>query len=297
MQTVMVRGVGLIGSLVVDKLLARGVRVFITSRTPAHFAQRTNLTIIDRSDSTAQIAALKEATAVINLEGKNLARGLWTERNKKEIQTSRKDSVAHLAELMRKVDNPKLKVLQASAVGYYGSRGDTILSEDADPGSGFLADTCVDWESAALKSFKRDNLAVFRIAPVLSNRGGVFPIWRRSFRVFLGARSGDGKQYFSWIHEDDIAEMFIYYLEKFSPGAINATSPEPLTNRLLTEILMEKFSRKAVLHLPKFIAARLPGGFGREMLLASTRAVPKRALADGFEFRFRTFADAAEDLF
>lgn len=292
----MIRGAGLIGSLVAEKLIRKQIPVIIVSRNPGRFAPRTKTTVLDRADTSGQVEALKAAAAVINLEGKSIAAGIWTKKLKREIVASRKDSVAHLAAIVTLAANPNLAVLQASATGYYGDRGGDILAENADPGSGFLADTCVEWETAALKAFKKDQLAIFRIAPVLSNRAGVFTVWRRAFRAFMGGRFGKGEQYFSWIHEHDMANLLVYYTEHFSPGTINATAPEPVTNAHLTQVLADKFRRSALFNVPEFVLKAIPGDFGREMLLASVRAVPKRALADGFTFSFERFAEAAEDL-
>lgn len=297
MAEIMIRGAGLIGSLVAEKLLHRGHAVTIVSRNPTKFSSQDNLTVIDRSDTELQRARLEKCQAVINLEGKNIASGIWTKKLKHEILQSRLDSVAHLAAILRRVDNPRLRVLQASATGYYGDRGDEILTEAAEPGNGFLADTCVEWESAALKSYKKNHFAIFRIAPVLSRKAGIFLVWRRIFRSFLGGRLGSGKQYVSWIHEHDMAEMLIHYALHFKPGIVNATAPQPVTNAQLTEILAEKMHRPAVMAVPSFMLAALPGDFGKEMLLSSVRAVPKKALADGFEFRFEKLEEAVSDLF
>ncbi len=296
MAAVMIRGVGLIGSLVSDKLINRGHSVIIVSRNPARFTGRPGQTVIGREDIEAQRKALETCQAVINLEGKNIASGVWTRRLKQEILTSRVDSVAHLGNILRRVDNPDLRILQASATGYYGHRGDEILTEDAEPGTGFLADTCVEWENAALKTYKKGHFAILRIAPVLSNKAGVFLVWRRIFRSFLGGKLGKGTQYVSWIHEHDMAEMLIFYALHFKPGIINATAPGPATNAQLTDVLAASFKRPALFTVPQFVLSALPGDFGKEMLLNSVRAVPKRALADGFEFRFAAIADAVSDL-
>lgn len=296
MKPVIIRGAGLIGTQVAEKLRRKNIPVIVVSRNPRRFSGNAGFTVLSRTDIAAQAAACNEAAAIINLEGKNIAAGVWTKKLKAEIMASRKESVTHLATVLQKVDNPSLKILQASATGYYGDRGHEILTETSDPGQGFLADTCVEWESAALRAFKKDQLAIFRIAPVLSNGAGVFAVWRRFFRAFLGGRFGKGDQYFSWIHENDMAELLVYYVEHFNPGTVNATAPEPVTNADLTQVLAEKFRRHAIFHVPEFVLKHLPGDFGREMLLASVRAVPKRALADGFAFRFERFADAAEDL-
>ncbi len=296
MQPIIIRGAGLIGSLVAEKLSRKKIPVIVISRNPQRFGSRTGFTVLNRADIEAQVKAAGEAAAIINLEGKSIASGIWTKKLKKEILASRKESVAHLATVVQRAANPDLVILQASATGYYGDRKAEILTEAADPGHGFLADTCVEWESAALKAFKKEKLAIFRIAPVLSNDAGVFTVWRRFFRAFLGGRFGKGEQYFSWIHEHDMADLLVHYVERFSPGIINATAPEPVTNAHLTQVLAEKFKRHAIFHVPEFVLKSIPGDFGREMLLASVRAVPKRALADGYNFRFERFADAAEDL-
>jgi uncharacterized protein (TIGR01777 family) len=296
MAAIMIRGVGLIGSLVAEKLLNRGHKVIVVSRNPARFASRPGQTVISREDVEAQRSALETCQAVINLEGKNIAAGVWTRRLKKEILQSRLDSVAHLSSILRRVKNPSLRILQASATGYYGNRGAEILTENSEPGTGFLADTCVEWETAAIKSYKKGRFVILRIAPVLSNRGGVFLVWRRIFRSFLGGRLGRGEQYVSWIHEHDMAELLIHYALNFRPGVVNATAPAPVTNAQLTDILAASLHRPALFTVPQFVISALPGDFGKEMLLNSVRAVPKRALSDGFEFRFATFEEAAADL-
>lgn len=296
MQPIMLRGVGLIGTQVAEKLSRKGFPVIIISRNPGRFRPRPGFTVIDRNDALAQVTALEQVSAVINLEGKSIAAGIWTKKLKQEIVRSRLESVAHLAGLVKKANNPNLKILQASATGYYGDRGAEILTEASEPGTGYLSDTCVEWESAAIKAFKPDQLATFRIAPVLSNQAGVFAVWRRVFRAFLGGRFGNGEQYFSWIHEHDMAELLVHYAQGFKPGVVNATAPEPVKNAYLTEVLASQFRRTAILHVPQFILSHMPGDFGREMLLASVRAVPKRALAEGFEYRFQKFAEAVEDL-
>ncbi len=296
MKPVMIRGAGLIGALVADKLVQQKVPVVVVSRTPDRFVANPAFTILNRADKAAQIEVLKSAAAVINLEGKSIAAGIWTAKVKKEILSSRVDSVKFLSELVKAAKNPDLKILQASATGFYGDRGHEILTEASDPGRGFLADTCVEWESAAMRAFAKDKLAIFRIAPVLSNTAGVFTVWRRVFRAFMGGQFGSGEQYFSWIHEHDMMHLLLHYLGNFTPGIINATAPEPVTNATLTGNLATAFKRHAILHVPQFVLKHLPGDFGNEMLLASVRAVPKRALADGFQFYFEKFDAAAQDL-
>lgn len=296
MAAVMIRGVGLIGSLVAEKLIGRGHQVYIVSRTPMRFGNKPAQTVIARDDIEAQRTALEACGAVINLEGKNIAAGVWTRKLKREILQSRLDSVSHLGNIIQRVENPGLRILQASATGYYGDRGDEILTEDADPGAGFLADTCVEWENAARKNYPKDRFALLRIAPVLSNKAGVFLVWRRIFRSFLGGRLGQGTQYLSWIHEHDMAEMLIFYALNFRPGVVNATAPGPVTNAQLTEVIAASLHRPAIFSVPQFVLSALPGDFGKEMLLHSVRAVPRRALADGFEFRFAGFREAVSDL-
>lgn len=296
MQPIMLRGAGLIGSQVAEKLARKNVPVIIISRNPSRFKTREGFTVIDRADTLAQVTALEQVSAVINLEGKSIAAGIWTKKLKHEILKSRIESVSHLQSLVRKANNPNLKILQASATGYYGDRGSEIMTEAKEPGTGYLSDTCVEWESAAIKAFKADQLATFRISPVLSNEAGVFTVWRRVFRAFLGGRFGSGEQYFSWIHEHDMAELLVHYALNFKPGVVNATAPEPVKNAYLTEVLAAQFKRSAIMHVPQFILSLMPGDFGREMLLASVRAVPKKALADGFEFRFQKFDEAVADL-
>ena len=176
MQPIMLRGAGLIGSQVAEKLARKNIPVVIISRNPSRFRPREGFTVIDRADALAQVTALEQVSGVINLEVKSIAAGIWTKKVKQEILKSRVESVAHLQALVKKANNPQLKILQASATGYYGDRGAEILTEATEPGTGYLSDTCVEWESAAIKAFKPEQHARFLIAPALSNRPEGFTV-------------------------------------------------------------------------------------------------------------------------
>lgn len=240
-------------------------------------------------------AALAGAETVVHLSGEPVFGGPPTAARRERLRTSRVAStrafVTALGELAE-TERPK-SFLCASAVGYYGDRGDEILTEAAPPGEGLLADLCVDWEAAAAEA-ERHGLRVcsFRIGVVLSKRGGALPRMVRPFRLGLGGRLGGGRQWFPWIHlEDLVALLRTATDDAHFRGVVNAVAPSPVRNGELTHALARAVSRPAILPVPAFAVRAALGPLAVE-LLGSKRVVPERALALGFEFRHPELAGA-----
>ena len=183
----------------------------------------------------------------------------------------------------------------ASAVGYYGSRGDEILEESATPGRGFLADVCVAWEEAARAAADLGvRTASLRIGIVLAREGGALVPMARAFQLCVGGRLGDGRQWFPWIHVDDLVAMLRAAIEDDRwAGAFNAVAPNPVRNEELTRTLAATVRRPALIPVPAFALRALLGELADE-LLGSRRAVPVRATALGFRFRVQQLAEALE---
>jgi uncharacterized protein (TIGR01777 family) len=232
---------------------------------------------------------------VIHLAGEPVAQR-WTREARERIRASRVESTRTLVAALR--PNPPKVLVSASAVGYYGSRGDEILTESAAPAGDFLGRLAVDWEREAQEAQKFDVRVVsLRIAVVLGRNGGALAQMLLPFRLGIGGRIGDGKQWMSWIHLDDLASLAGFALENAGlRGAINASSPNPVTNAEFTRELARALHRPAIVPVPR-LALKLLFGEMAEIIFSSQRVVPEAALKAGFAFRFPGIREALEKEF
>jgi uncharacterized protein len=239
-------------------------------------------------------ARLAGFDAIVHLSGENIA-GRWTEKRRQRIRNSRVRTTRLLAETLARMTPAPAVFVQASAVGYYGDRGDEVLTEASSPGSGFLADLCRDWEAASMPAQDAGVRVVrLRIAPVISSRGGMLAAVAPLFRLGLGGRLGSGRQWMSWIAIEDLLAIMERALSDGSMrGSINAVSPEPVRNAEFTRALGRALHRPAILPAPAFALRLALGTMAREMLLASERVVPETLLrAAGFQFTRPRLEDA-----
>lgn len=285
---------GLIGSALTKQLQDDGHTVLSLTRHPGGM---TNAVGWDLQAKTIDTGKLKDVEAVVHLAGENIGTGRWTADKKKRILDSRVEGTRFLAETMAKQASPPRVFISASAIGYYGDRGDEQLTEDSSPGDGFLAQVCKDWEAATapLASIEtRVNLARFGI--VLSTKGGALAEMLTPFKLGAGGVIGSGKQYYSWIVIDDVAGALLHLLTAVQePGPFNIVAPNPATNHDFTKALGSVLHRPTVAPMPKF-AARLAFGKERadELLLASTRVEPARLLETGYIFKYPELHGALE---
>jgi uncharacterized protein len=230
---------------------------------------------------------LEGLDAVIHLGGESIASGRWTKRKQKRIRDSRVESTRLVAETLARMERPPKVLLCASAVGYYGDRGNESLNEEATPGQSFLADVCQQWEQAAEPARKAGiRVANLRFGVVLSPIGGALTQMLPLFRLGLGGRLGSGRQYWSWIAIDDAIGAVGHALaNEHLSGPINVTAPAPVTNRQFTAILAKVLRRPAVLPAPSTALRLALGPMADELLLASARALPDRLLDSGYAFR------------
>ncbi len=234
-----------------------------------------------------EAGAMEGVTAVVNLSGENVGAGRWTKSRKAAILRSRVDATRTLVEAMRRAKTKPEVMVSASAVGIYGDRGDEVLSESATSGEGFLAEVCRAWEGEA-RAAEREGvrLAILRLGVVLTSEGGALAKMLPVFRVGLGGRIGDGKQWMSWVSLSDATAGFVHAIEaKGGEGVFNLVAPDPVTNGEFTRVLGRVLRRPALLPVPAAAIRIGLGQMGREALLASVRAVPERLLAEGFQFR------------
>ena len=302
MNVLVTGATGLIGRALIDRLLERGDHVRVLSRDPD--AARVLLPAgvrafpWDPKREDPPTLAVAGVDAVVHLAGEPIAAGRWSVARKREIVESRVEPTRRLAMALA-AQRVKTKVLvSASAVGFYGNRGDEAVLEDAARGSGFLADVCAAWEDAARPAADAGIRVVHpRIGIVLAREGGALPKMALPFRFGAGGTLGSGTQWFPWIHLDDVVGLLIHAIDQSSVrGAMNTTAPIPVTNRELTRTLGRALHRPAVAAVPR-IALKLAMGEMAEMLLGGQYALPAKALETGYRFRFSTLDDALADLF
>ena len=231
--------------------------------------------------------ALAGAEALVHLAGENIATGRWTRVKKERIRRSRVLGTRTVTRAFLACSRPPPTLLAASAVGFYGDRGDEELDEGSPPGTGFLAETCRAWEAETLPLEEAGiRVARMRIGMVLSLRGGALPRLLGPFKLGLGGRIGSGRQWMSWIGLEDLSRAILFCLkEKALRGPVNLTAPQPVRNAAFARVLASALGRPACLPLPAPAARLLLGEMADELLLASTRALPRRLLDEGFRFR------------
>jgi len=292
-RIILAGGSGFVGSALIPALRAKGYQPLVLGRDATDLQW-------DGKHVGEWSSALDGAEAVVNLTGKNI-NCRHTEENRREIISSRVDSVRALGEAIGGCAAPPKVFVQASGVGYYGDTGDRVADEDSPPGSDFPAEVCKLWEGA----FDALNLpatrkVILRPGVVLGRDGGALPMLEKITRWFLGGAVGSGKQFTSWIHIADIVRMFVSAIEHPElSGVFNATSPRPVTN---SEFMREL---RRALHRPW--SPPVPAPFARagawligtdgELALASCRCVPRRFIQHGFDFRFPDLRDAFADLY
>jgi hypothetical protein len=276
MRVVITGATGLVGHALTPHLTAMGHRVEGFSR-PSDW---------DPDAGSISTARLQGADAVIHLAGENIASGRWTAARKNRILNSRTKGTRLLAEALAAMEQRPKVLVSASAVGFYGDRGNTVLDEDSESGAGFLPEVCREWERATAPAQARGIRVVnLRIGIVLSADGGALRKMLTPFRLGVAGPLGDGRQYMSWITLSDLCRAANHVLTTQSlTGPVNAVSPTPVTNREFTSALAKVLRRPAVLPAPRF-ALRLVLGELADALLASARVVPAKLLSTGFKFQ------------
>jgi uncharacterized protein len=234
---------------------------------------------------------------VVHLSGENIA-GRWTQQKKRRIRDSRIISTRFLADALAKAaENPPIFIC-ASAIGYYGNRGDEILTEDCPAGDRFFPEVCREWESATKPASDVGIRVVkLRTGIVLSRDGGALKQMLLPFKLGLGGRVGSGSQYWSWIHIADFVSAVHHILQNGDvKGAVNMTAPNPVTNAEFTGVLAHVLNRPAFFPAPPFALRVVFGELADEGLLASARVVPKKLIESGLEFHFPDLKSALDDL-
>jgi uncharacterized protein (TIGR01777 family) len=277
---------GLIGSALIPVLSAGGHTVVRLVR--AETERGGGIVRWDPIAGTLDRPAIEGFDAVVHLAGEDISSGTWTQAKKARIRQSRVDATRLLARTLASVDRPPAVLACASAVGYYGDRGDQILTEESGPGTGFLAAVCHDWEAAAAPAGEAGVRVVhLRLGVVLSADGGALARMLGPFRLGMGGPLGSGRQYVSWIAMDDAVGAIGHALStRTLRGAVNVASPRPVTHAEFARTLGHVLGRPTVLGMPAFAVRLMFGEMADEVVLASQRLEPARLLSSGYQFRF-----------
>ncbi len=283
MKILVTGSTGLIGSALVSFLKEGPHQVFKLVRTRADL--KPNEIAWDPGQGIINKELLEGMDVVVHLAGENIA-GRWTKNKKKRILSSRVHGTMLLSKALSQLKNPPKVFVCASAIGYYGSQGNTILNETSPPGSGFLADTCQEWEEASSYAAEVGIRTVnLRIGMVLDAHGGGLQKMIITFKLCLGGVMGTGEQYISWITLKDLIATIYYVIKQDDiEGPVNAVSPHPVTNREFTKTLGKVLHRPTVFSMPAMVVKVVFGEMGEEVLLSSQRVKPAVLLDKGFRY-------------
>lgn len=266
---------GLVGSAVLEMLFNEGHEI----------------TCLKRGSKAGQIwntDVLKNTSfdAVVHLAGDNIASGRWTKRKKKSIYDSRIHGTRELIRYLHGTKIPPKIFICASAVGFYGDRGDELLDENKEKGTGFLSDICNDWEKETLALTNKSRIVNLRFGMILSPDGGALDKMVTPFKMGLGGTLGSGCQHLSWVSINDVTNIILYALNNHDiSGPVNAVSPIPSTNKELTKEICKALGKRTFLPLPEFAVKLIFGKeMAEEMLLASSRVTPEKLTVAGYKF-------------
>ncbi|HRX87073.1 MAG TPA: TIGR01777 family oxidoreductase [Phycisphaerae bacterium] len=276
---------GLVGTRLVHALEANGHAIRKLSRS-RHSAPNTF--VWDPQGGTVDPAALAGCDAVVHLAGENIAAGRWTDAQKARIRDSRVAGTRTICTALAGLDVKPKVLVSASAIGFYGDRGDAVLDENAPAGEGFLAGVCVAWERETQPAVDAGIRVVMpRIGVVLSPDGGALAKMLTPFKLGAGGVLGNGRQYLSWIDLDDLVGIIVFALEHATlAGPVNATAPNPATNREFTKTLGRVLHRPTIFPVPAAAAKLAFGEMAEALLLASTRVLPERVQQAGYRFQY-----------
>ncbi|WP_168194260.1 TIGR01777 family oxidoreductase [Thermodesulfobacterium sp. TA1] len=292
-KILVVGGTGFVGGYLVSELLNRGFKPTLLVRDLEKVKTRfsgCDFIVGDPVKEGSWQAEVPKFEVVINLTGQNIF-GKWTEEYKRLILESRIKSTENIVNSLKEGSF----LVNASAIGYYGDRGDVLVDETAPPGDDFLAKVCVEWEKKANAAKEKGcKVAITRFGIVLG-KGGMIKKVLPVFKWGLGGTLGNGKQWFSWIHIQDLVAGLLFLIEIDLEGVFNFTSPQPVTNKEFTRALAEVLRKPAFFRVPKFMLKLVLGELA-ESILASIKAYPERLIKEGFTFNYPEIKNALKHI-
>jgi uncharacterized protein (TIGR01777 family) len=290
MRVIVTGSTGLIGRALVRSLLAEGHEVTRLVRGGAQEfrAPGTSAVRWDVEREEIDAGALEGHDAAVHLAGEPVAEGRWTEEKKRRIRDSRVKGTRLIAGTLASLERKPRALVSASAVGFYGDRGDEVLTEESAPGDDFLSEVCREWEAAARPAAEAGVRVVHpRLGVVLAGEGGALQKMLTPFKLGVGGRIGSGRQYMSWVALDDVLGVIRHALdaEQLS-GPVNTVAPNPVTNAEFTETLGRVLKRPTIFPVPAFAVRLVFGEVADAALLASQRALPARLKEIGYQFAY-----------
>ncbi|HXV80904.1 MAG TPA: TIGR01777 family oxidoreductase [Candidatus Binatia bacterium] len=299
MKLVIAGASGFIGSVLVQRLGQRGDALVLLSRKPrsSTAAPNTKWLVWEPGKSGGWEESIDGADGIVNLAGAGIADKRWTERQKEIIRSSRIDSSRALVRAIAKAKTKPQFLINASAVGYYGSRGDETLTEESAPGKDYLAEVCVAWETEAKRAQDQGvRVALVRTGIVLGKGKGALAKMVTPFKFFAGGPLGSGKQWMPWIHIEDEVGLILFLIDNAkAQGSFNATAPNPVTMEEFCKALGQVLNRPSWATVPESVLALLLGEMA-DMVLGGQRALPKAAETLGYKFKHPTVTEALESL-
>ncbi|MCX6117260.1 MAG: TIGR01777 family oxidoreductase [Proteobacteria bacterium] len=295
MKVLLTGATGLIGKNLGIDLVREGHQVIVLSRDATR--ARLDCPFPAEHCEWGQLEQIPKMSidAVVHLAGESIAGGFWTKDRKKKIIDSRVETTSRLVNVFKTSGKIPKVWINASAIGFYGDRQDEVLTEESKKGTGFLSQVCVKWEEALLPLQDECRLVIYRFGVVLSKRSGALSAMMPAFRLGLGGHLGSGKQWMSWIHEDDLRAAIVFGLKSDKlKGVANLVSPTPVTNSQFTQTLNLALSKNNFLPIPRF-ALELAGEIS-QLVLASQKVVPNVLMQAGFKFSYDTLEIALRNL-
>jgi hypothetical protein len=291
-------GSGLLGRRLTDALLDKGYRVSHLGRKPGKDARViTFLWDVTRGKINEQ--CIDDVDVIVHLAGAGIAKKKWTEDRKKQIINSRAASIRLIYGLIQKRPNKVNSIISAAAIGYYGNRGDELLTEDSLPGKGFMPECCVAWEEAADEG-KTLGLRVvkLRTGVVLDKKGGALPQMAMPVKLYAGAALGNGKQWVPWIHWQDAVDMYLAAIENINlTGVYNMVAPAPVTNKQLMKAIARQLNRPLwFFGVPSLVFKMLMGEMSI-IILGSTKVSAQKIQDEGFTFKYPDLAGALKQIY
>jgi uncharacterized protein len=285
---------GLVGTALIKSLELNGAGSHEIFRLVRHAPNSKSEIEWSPDRYSIALARLEGFDAVVHLAGESIAEGRWTDEKKKRIRESRVKGTRLLGDALANLSSPPKTLINASAIGYYGNRGDEMLTEESAPGNDFLADVCVEWEKATtLASEKGIRVVNTRFGIILDAKGGALAKMLPPFRMGVGGRIGSGKQWMSWIALDDVIGGIEFVLANEAlRGPINFVAPNPVTNAEFTKTLGKALSRPTIFPIPAFGVRLAFGEMADALLLSSQRVEPARLKDAHYKFRYEELEQA-----
>jgi uncharacterized protein (TIGR01777 family) len=285
---------GLVGTALIKSLEADGGHEIF--RLVRHYPESPSQIEWSPDRYSIALARIEGFDAVVHLAGESIAEGRWTEAKKKRIRESRVKGTRLLGDALANLVEPPKVMISASAIGYYGNRGDEVLTESSAPGDGFLPEVCVEWEKAtALAIEKGIRVVNTRFGIILDSEGGALAKMLTPFRMGIGGRIGNGKQWMSWIALDDVVEGLKFALTNETlSGPVNFVAPNPVTNAEFTKTLGKALSRPTIFPIPAFGVRLAFGEMGDALLLGSLRVEPGGLKKTNYQFQYPQLAGALD---